>query len=182
MVPDELHKRMAEGDEAPPFVLTGPTGIAYSSTTILQAGPALLTFYRGGWCMCCQADLRDLVRTTPELRKAGLTVLGVFHELTPDANTRISEEYGLEFPIVNDSEGRVAEAFGVRRTTSEIQRLESEFGPELSAFKTGQPDIIPMQARFLINTNGIITRSEIIFDYNQRSNVSGLLPLLDRFQ
>jgi hypothetical protein len=92
----------------------------------------------------------------------------------------ISEEYGPEFPIVNDDEGKVAEAFGVRRTASEIQRLESEFGPELLALKTGHPYIIPMQARFQIRTHGIIARSEIIFDYNQRSNVSGLLPLLDR--
>jgi peroxiredoxin len=182
MVTDELHKRLAEGDEAPPFELTGPTGVIYNSTEILQAGPALLTFYRGGWCMCCQADLRDLVRTAPELRKAGLTVLGVFHELTPDANARISGEYGLDFPIVNDEEGRVAEAFGVRRTAAEIRRLESEFGPEPLALKTGQPYIIPMQARFLIRTDGIIARSEIIFDYNERSNVSGLLSLLDRRQ
>jgi peroxiredoxin len=182
MVTDQLHKRLAEGDEAPPFFLTGPTGIAYNSTEILKTGPVLLTFYRGGWCMCCQADLQDLVRTLPELRKAGLTVIGVFHELTPDANARISEEYGLEFPIVNDDEGRVAEAFGVRRTASEIQRLESEFGPELLALKAGQPYIIPMQARFLIRSDGIIARSEIIFDYNQRSNVGGLLPLLDRPQ
>jgi peroxiredoxin len=182
MVTDELHKRLAEGDEAPPFELIGPTGITYNSIEILQRGPALLTFYRGGWCMCCQADLRDLVRTAPEMREVGLTVLGVFHELAPDANARISEEYGLDFPIVNDDEGSVAEAFGVRRTAAEIQRLESEFGPELLALKTGQPYIIPMQARFLIRANGIIARSEIIFDYNQRSNVSCLLPLLDRLQ
>ncbi len=179
MVTDQLHKRLDEGDEAPAFELTGPTGIAYNSIEILKAGPVLLTFYRGGWCMCCQADLRDLVRTSPELRKAGLTVIGVFHELTPDANTRISAEYGLEFPIVNDDQGKVAEAFGVRRTASEIQRLESEFGPELLALKSGQPYIIPMQARFLIGTSGIIARSEIIFDYNQRSDVIGLLPLLN---
>jgi peroxiredoxin len=91
--------------------------------------------------MCCQADLRDLVRTMPEMRKAGLNVFGVFHELSADANARISDEYGLDFPIVDDAEGRVAEAFGVRRSADEISRLESEFGPELLALKSGQPGL-----------------------------------------
>jgi peroxiredoxin len=180
MVRDKLHKQLAEGDEAPPFQLTGPTGIAYNSTEILKAGPLLLTFYRGGWCMCCQADLRDLVRSSPKLRKAGLTVIGVFHELDPNVNARMSEEYGLEFPIVNDDMGKVAEAFGVRYTASELQSLENEFGREPLAFRTGQPYIIPMQARFLIRSDRLIARSEIIFDYNQRSNVSEFLPLVSR--
>jgi hypothetical protein len=39
--------------------------------------------------MCCQADLRDLVRTMPEMCKAGLNVFGIFHELSADANARI---------------------------------------------------------------------------------------------
>jgi peroxiredoxin len=114
----------------------------------------------------------------PELRKTGITVIGVFHELSAEANARISDEYGLDFPIVDDAEGRVAEAFGVRRTAEEIGQLESEFGPELLALKTGEPWIIPMQARFLIGTDGAIARSEVISDYNQRCDVAGLLPLL----
>jgi peroxiredoxin len=180
MVTDSLSRRLVDGDTAPQFEFVGPTGVAYKSAEILQSGPALLTFYRGGWCMCCQADLRGLVHTMPEMRKAGLNVFGIFHELSADANARISDEYGLDFPIVDDAEGRVAEAFGVRRSADEISRLESEFGPELLALKSGQPWIIPMQARFLIGADGVIARSEIIFDYNQRSDVDGFLPLLRR--
>jgi hypothetical protein len=36
MVTEQLHKRLAEGDEASSFFLTGPTGIAYNSTEILR--------------------------------------------------------------------------------------------------------------------------------------------------
>lgn len=180
MIEDQLHRHLVEGDEAPTFELAGPSGGIYRSDEILRGGPALLTFYRGGWCTCCQADLRDLMGAMPELRKTRLTVLGLFHELSPEANARISEAYGLDFPIVDDAGGRVAEAFGVRRTASEIAQLESEFGPELLALKSGQPWIIPMQARFLVGSDGVIARSEIIFDYNQRTNVSELLPLLQR--
>jgi len=116
----------------------------------------------------------------PELARTRTTVLGVFHPLSPESGTSISREYGLDFPLVDDVDGRVAEAFGIRRSANEMALSESEFGPELIVLKEGEPWILPMQARYAIGSNGVIVHSEIVFDYNQRSKVAGLVPVLQR--
>jgi peroxiredoxin len=115
----------------------------------------------------------------PDLRRTHTTVLGVFHKLSPESGARISREYGLSFPLVDDVDGRAAEAFGIRRSASEMALIESEFGPELLALKEGEPWIVPMQARYVIGPNGVIARSEVVFDYDKRSDAAGLIPVLE---
>jgi peroxiredoxin len=173
------HRSLAVGDRAPEFEFAGPIADPLRSSALLRQGPVLLTFYRGAWCRCCQTDLRDLIGTMPDLRRTHTTVLGVFHKLSPESGARISREYGLSFPLVDDVDGRAAEAFGIRRSASEMALIESEFGPELLALKEGEPWIVPMQARYVIGPNGVIARSEVVFDYDKRSDAAGLIPVLE---
>src|SRR5689334_17821237 len=78
---------LARGDEAPQFELIDPTaGDVLRSPELRQAGPVLLTFYRGAWCGCCETDLRDLALTLPHLEARNVNVLGVFHNLDKEAN------------------------------------------------------------------------------------------------
>lgn len=173
-----LRRSLVMGDRAPDFEFTGLTATSLQSCTLLRLGPVLLTFYRGAWCPCCQADLRDLMSAMSGLTRSRTTVLGVFYHLSPESGTRISLEYGLSFPLVNDVNGRAAESFGIRRSASELARIESELGPELVALEEGEPWILPMQARYVIGTNRVIVHSEIVFDYNERSGAADLIPVL----
>src|SRR5689334_722898 len=125
------HRSLTVGDRAPEFEFAGPTAGPLRSCALLRQGPVLLTFYRGAWCRCCQADLRDLMSVMPDLTRTHTTVLGVFHELSPESGTRIRREYGLNFSLVDDVDGRAAKAFGILRSPSEMALIESEFGPEL---------------------------------------------------
>ena len=172
-------RSLAVGDRAPEFEFVGPAADTLRSSALLRQGPVLLTFYRGAWCTCCQTDLRDLMSAMPDLRRAHTIVLGVFHQLSPESGARISPEYGLDFPLVDDVDGRAAEAFGIRRSASEIALIESELGPELLALKEGEPWILPMQARYVIGPDGVIACSEVVFDYNKRPNAAGLIPILE---
>jgi peroxiredoxin len=172
-------QHLAEGSTAPTFEFADPGGGWLRSSDLLARGPVLLTFYRGAWCDFCRSDLRDLASAMARIRGAGATVLGVFHEFSTEAGQRLTLEFGLDFPLVNDEGGRAAEAFGVRRPASEIARIESEFEPELLALKGGEPWIVPMQARFVIDRGGRLARSEIIFDYEERSSADVLASLLE---
>lgn len=171
-------RTLKAGDKAPEFEFAGPFAGPLRSCALLRQGPVLLTFYRGAWCTCCKADLRDLMSAMACLTRIRTTVLGVFHELSPESGTRIAREYGLSFPLVDDVDGRAAEAFGILRSPSEMAVIESEFGPEVMALKEGEPWILPMQARYAIGSNGIVVHSEIVFDYNERSDAAGLVRVL----
>ena len=173
---------LVEGSSAPMFEFEDPAGGWLRSSDLLARGPVLLTFYRGAWCDFCRSDLQDLTSAMMRIRGTGATVLGVFHEFSPAAGQRLTAEFGLEFPLVNDEGGRAAEAFGVRKSASEIAKIESEFEPELLALKGGEPWIVPMQARFVIGRDGTLARSEIIFNYEDRSSADALASLLERLE
>ena len=179
---DDLIQRpinhLQKGARAPVFQFVGQAGETISSADLLPQGPVVITFYRGAWCSCCQADLRDFATSMPELRKAGASVLGVFHELGPEANAQATEEYHLEFPLVNDPQGHAAEAFGIRRTAKEIAALEQEFGPELLVLKESQPWILPMQARFVIAPSGVIAQCDVVLDYYERSSAKDVIAAI----
>jgi peroxiredoxin len=167
------------GDRAPLFELLDPIVGILRSPDLLRVGPVLLTFYRGAWCGCCSADLRDVTQSAPLFRSRNISVLGVFHDLSKEANAGIRETYNLEFPLVNDPNGRAAQAFGIRRSAREMADIENSFGPELLALKEGQPWIMPRQARYLIRPDGIIAHSEIVIAYVDRSSIANLRPLLE---
>jgi peroxiredoxin len=170
----------APGDKAPFFELVDPIiGGTLRSSDLLRVGPVLLTFYRGAWCGCCSADLRDVTQSASLFRSRNVCVLGVFHDLSKEANIRIRETYNLEFPLVDDPNGRAAQAFGIRRSACEMAEIENSFGPELLALKEGQPWIMPMQARYLIRPDGVIAHSELVIDYVDRSSLTNLRPLLE---
>jgi peroxiredoxin len=126
------------GDRAPDFEFAGPTDGPLRSCALLRQGPVLLTFHRGAWCTCCRADLRDLMSAMADLMRTRTTVLGVFHQLSPESGKSISREYGLSFPLVDDVNGRAAEAFGIRRSPSEMALIESELGL-FTALNEGEP-------------------------------------------
>jgi peroxiredoxin len=180
MASDQNRKHLSEGEMAPPFELVGFAGETHFSPDLLNKGPLLLTFYRGAWCSCCRADLRDIVSAMHELHERSLTVLGVFYELASEACARINTEYALNFPLVNDTHGRVAEAFGIRRSAREFEEIRRELGPELLALKDGEPWILPMQARFLIGSDGIVARTEIALNYEDRCQIRTFFPTVER--
>jgi peroxiredoxin len=131
-------KQLVEGDRAPEFEFVTRDAKRLRSSELLRQGPLLLTFYRGAWCMCCQSDLRDLMRAMPAIRRTGSTVLGVFHDLGPEGNDRIVSEYGLDFPLVDDADGSVAEAFRACQYVLKPARCQRTTVSGLTIFKASR--------------------------------------------
>jgi hypothetical protein len=44
-----IQSALKQGDTAPAFVLPNATGTMVSLTELLERGPVVLSFYRGGW-------------------------------------------------------------------------------------------------------------------------------------
>jgi peroxiredoxin len=171
---------LAAGAQAPEFDFVIPGGGVLRSASILANGPALLTFYRGAWCPCCQTDLLDLKEAMLNFRSKTGSILGVFHQLGEDGGPRITHKFDLNFPIVDDHDGHVAESFGLRLTKREIDALEAQFGEVPRTLSEGTAWITPMQARYVIGPDGLIVHSEVIYDYNERTDAIDLLEMLAR--
>ena len=170
------------GDIAPEFTLNDPDGKEVSSRDLLAKGPLVVSFYRGVWCPFCNLELQALQAALPEITARGASLVAVSPQTA--ANSRRSQrENKLEFPILSDVKSEVAHAFGIRFALPDyLVATYKSFGNNLAIVNDDPAWVLPMPARYVIGTDGIIAYSEVNPDYTHRPDPSELLPVLDRLR
>jgi peroxiredoxin len=170
------------GDLAPQFTLLDPEGKPVSSRELLARGPLVISFYRGVWCPYCNLELQALQDALPEIAGRGASLVAISPQTA--ANSRKSQrDNKLGFPILGDVRSEVANAFGIRFALPDyLAETYKTFKNDLPAFNNDPSWVLPMPARYVIGTDGIIAYSEVNPDYTQRPDPSELLPVLDRLK
>ena len=168
------------GDKAPSFTLRDPDGNPVSSRDLLAKGPLVVSFYRGVWCPYCNLELQALQSVLPEIVGRGASLVAISPQTAP--NSRKSQrDNKLEFPILSDVRSEVADAFGIRFALPDyLVEVYKGFGNDLSVVNDDPSWVLPMPARYVIGTHGIIAYAEVNPDYTKRPDPSELLPVLDR--
>lgn len=77
----------------------------------------------------------------------------------------------------------VANAFGIRFALPDyLIEVYKAFRNDLPLVNADPSWVLPMPARYVIGTDGVIAYAEINPDYTQRPDPSELLPVLDRLR
>jgi peroxiredoxin len=175
-------RALKAGAKAPEFTLSDPDGKPVSSRELLARGPLVVSFYRGVWCPYCNLDLQALQEVLPEIEACGASLVAISPQTAP--NSRKSQRQNkLGFPILSDVRGEVANAFGIRfALPDDLIALYKSFKNDLPAFNDDPSWVLPMPARYVIGTDGIIAYAEVNPDYTHRPDPSELLPVLDRLR
>jgi peroxiredoxin len=178
----QAQRALKAGDRMPEFTLHDSDGKAVSSRELLASGPLVISFYRGVWCPYCNLELQALQSALPEIAARGASLAAISPQTA--ANSRKSQrDNKLGFPILSDTKSEVANAFGIRFALSDyLIDLYKSFKNDLPAFNDDPSWVLPMPARYVIGTDGIIAYSEVNPDYTQRPDPSELLPVLDRLK
>jgi peroxiredoxin len=168
------------GDVVPEFVLNDPDGKPVSSRELLAKGALVMSFYRGVWCPYCNLELQALQAALPEISARGASLVAISPQTA--ANSRKSQrDNKLGFPILSDVGSEVANAFGIRFALPDyLVEVYRSFGNNLPAINDDPPWVLPMPARYVIGSDGVIAYAEINPDYTRRPDPSELLPVLDR--
>jgi peroxiredoxin len=190
---DAMHRATAEliksgqaqrakkaGEVAPEFTLIDSDGKPVSSRELLAKGPLVVSFYRGVWCPYCNMELQALQAALPDIAGRGASLVAISPQTA--ANSRKSQrDNKLGFPILSDAKSEVASAFGVRFALQDyLIEVYKGFNNNLTAVNEDPAWVLPMPARYVIGTDGIIAYAEVNPDYTQRPDPSELLPVLDR--
>ncbi len=159
-----------------------PDGNDVVSRDLLAKGPLVVSFYRGVWCPYCNLELQALQAALPEIAARGASLVAISPQTAP--NSRKSQrENKLDFPILSDVKSEVAAAFGIRFALSdELIGLYKTFKNDLPTFNADPSWVLPMPARYVIGTDGVIAYAEVNPDYTHRPDPSELLPVLDRLR
>jgi peroxiredoxin len=170
------------GMRAPEFALPDAHGQIVRSADLLKKGPLVVTFYRGVWCPYCNMDLQAIEEAANDMRALSASLVAISPQTAP--NRRKSErENALSFPILSDHGNALANEFGLRfRLPDDLIQVYKGFGNDLAIGNGENSWTLPMPARYVIRTGGVIAYAEVNADYTRRPDPSELLPVLRRLK
>lgn len=159
------------GDRAPDFELPGLDGHPVRLAALLQRGPVVLTWYRGGWCPFCNVQLRAYQQAAAHFAELNASLVAVSPQ-TVEASARTAEQDELAFPVLADAGNAVAKRYGIVFEVPEGLRFDvTKWNGEAS-------NQMPLPATYIIAPDGTITYAFIHHDYRQRAETSDLLAAL----
>lgn len=141
-------------------------------------GPAVIVFYRGGWCPYCNLTLRAWQKRLGDLAARGARLVAISPEL-PDNTMTTAERNGLGFSVLSDTAGAAMEAFGIAFALPQpLRELYGRFGHDLAAVNGETGWHLPMPATFVIDGAGQVVFARSGADYRRRTEPDEALAAL----
>jgi len=103
---------LAVGAPAPKISAVNQEGKPIQFADIYAKGITLVYFYPKAGTSGCTAEACSLRDSYDKLHADGLQIIGVSRD-NPDAQKHFQDQYKLPFTLIADTDGKVAEAFGV---------------------------------------------------------------------
>jgi peroxiredoxin len=168
------------GDRAPQFRLKDQDGNEVSSTTLLEKGPLVVTFYRGVWCPYCNIELQALNEVLPQLRSYGASLVAISPQTAVNSRKSVRTNH-LDFPVLSDQNNEIAAAFGLRFALPDyLIELYKKLKNDLPMFNGDPSWTLPIPARYIIGKDGIVLYSEVNPDYTHRPDPSEMFAILEK--
>ena len=105
---------MKRGDQVPEFELPDQTGTVRSLTGLLAEGPIVLFFYPAAMTPGCTKEACHFRDLAGEFTAVGASRVGISTDAV-DKQAKFSDSQRLDYPLLSDRDGTVAETFGVKR-------------------------------------------------------------------
>jgi peroxiredoxin len=166
------------GDMAPDFNLPNQRGEFVSLESLLRRGPAVVVFYRGGWCPYCNLTLRAWRNILPEIAAAhaGLVAIAPTRQ---DQSKALAGVHNLGFDLLSDGSGRVAKLFGLLyEMPAELVRHYRDAGTDVGAYNADGRYNIPVPAAYVVGRTGLIRYAALDADYERRAEPAEVLAAL----
>jgi len=173
-----IEKALKTGDRAPDFTLPNPSGRPVSLSGLLRGGPAVVTFYRGGWCPYCNLQLRAYQRALGEITALGGRMIAISPQL-PDGSLTTAEMNELSFDVLSDVGNRVARSFGlVYALPDELRSALTSNGKALPGINGDDSWELPLPATYVIAPDRKIALAELELDYRERLEPDAIVAAL----
>jgi len=166
------------GEKAPDFNLPDPTGKSVGLNELLQKGPVVLNFYRGGWCPYCNLELNAYKKRLPEIEELGASLVAISPQ-TPDKSLSTAEKNDLEFQVLSNVGNKTANEFGlVFKLPEELHDLYKSFGSDIPKFNGDDTWELPMPGTYVLDKNGTINFAFADADYTKRAEPDDVISIL----
>jgi peroxiredoxin len=166
------------GDIAPDFLLPDADGRLHSSERLRNNGPLVLSFFRGGWCPFCTAELCALQAAKEEFESLHATLVVVTPE-TRHFPRQLQRSLGLNLTVLSDVDYGVAMSYGVLfRVPDETKAHYSGLGFDFGARHGSPVWMLPIPATYVIDSKGRIRSAFVEPDFTIREEPAQILASL----
>ena len=170
----------APGAPMPDGELLDVRGAATSLAQIRAGRPAVVVFYRGGWCPFCNIALRTYqAELAPALADRGFVMIAVSPQ-KPDGSLTASETNELTYAVVSDPGNQIASALGIlTQPDAEAVAAQQKLGLDLAEHNADGGLTLPMPTTVVVDTAGVIRWIDVHPNYTTRSEVPDILAAVD---
>ena len=134
----------------------------------LDGKPAVLVFYRGGWCPYCTLQLSQLRTVIEPLKELGYQLVAI----SPDSPASLGatlDKQPLPYTLLSDSALELICALGIGfRVDAETIEQYKGYGIDLEAASGKDHHVLPVPAVFVVDAAGIIQFHYVNPDYRVR--------------
>ncbi|NBB79965.1 MAG: redoxin domain-containing protein [Verrucomicrobia bacterium] len=165
------------GASIPAVSLTRADGSKVTLHDLTDESPAILIFYRGGWCPYCNRHLAALREIESDLRELGYRI----HAISPDrpeavARTVAKSEGEFNYTLYSDASAAVAKAFGLAfKVDAETYEKLMGYGIDLEAASGQEHHLLPVPAVYIVDTAGRVRFRYFDPNYKERLSAEALL-------
>jgi peroxiredoxin len=167
------------GDSLEPFTLSDATGAPVTLDQLVAAGPAVIVFYRGGWCPYCNLALRTYQRELlPELAAFHARLVAISPQ-SPDQSLSTAEKAGLGFTVLSDPASRLARQVGISfQQADDVLAAQRKLGLDLAQVNAEGSTELPRPTVLVVDENRTVRFVDVQPDYTARTEVADILAAL----
>jgi peroxiredoxin len=167
------------GKRAPDFLLPDVEGGLVSSRELLQRGPLVVSFIRGGWCPFCVAEMRAYQSQLTGTEFSGARVVVI----TPDAGSyprQMKRQFGLDtLDVLSDVSYGLMLSFGLLTAVPPIGRVHlASRGIDLIERHGSSIPLLPLPATYVLDKSGFIKRAFADADFTRKDEPDSVLRTL----
>jgi peroxiredoxin len=174
---------LAPGVRVPPVSVRTIDGEEVALLRVLGRQPAVLVFYRGGWCPYCSGHLGQLKKAEPEITARGYRIFAISAdrpEKLRESVARLDIAEDLSYTLLSDAPLHAARAFGIAfQLDAQTVDLYRRAGIDLEEASGETHHGLPVPSVFVVDADGVIRFTHSNPDYKVRLAPEKLLAALD---
>jgi peroxiredoxin len=165
------------------FSLEDATGTRVNLDDIVESGPAVIVFYRGGWCPYCNLALRTYQKDLlPELDRFGARLVAISPQ-SPDESLSTSEKASLSFTVLSDPGSRLAEQIGIAfQQADDVLDAQRQLGLDLAQVNAEGATRLPRPTLLVVDSDRVVRFVDVQPDYTARTEVSDIVGALSAME
>lgn len=175
----ERDKFAKTGSRMDDFTLPDAAGGDVTLSALVADGPAVLVFYRGGWCPYCNIALRAYQQELlPALKERGVPLVAISPQ-APDGSLSTRETGELEYSVLSDVGNLVARGLGITfQPTEDVRAAMTAAGADLAERNGDGGWDLPHPSVLVVEPDRTIRFIDVHPDYTTRTEPGQVLEAL----